>query len=189
MAYEIGKIVGLLAGFALGILIYALLNLYMNDKNKQNMRKYDERQELERGRAYKTAFYVMLIYFITFGIFDSCGYKLPMDLLSIVLIGIVISTIILGIYLVSHDAYFSLRENPKRVFLSIIFIGILNILLGILQFTSGDVIVDGVLTYRCANIVVGIGMFVLAMGVFVVLQKMKKEEAECEEKEEDDEEP
>ena len=60
MEYNIGKAVGLSLGIIVGLIICIFVFKFAN-KDKKILTKYDERQQVARGKAYMYGFWAMMI--------------------------------------------------------------------------------------------------------------------------------
>lgn len=118
--------------------------------------KYDERQLLARGSAFKAGFFTILIMTLFMMIIDSVEINLPVDntfvSLTIAFTGIMV---FLGVAIWEH-AYYALNERKKTVIIMFVFIGVANFLIGISNICKDSVIEDGILKgYKCINLMCG----------------------------------
>lgn len=139
--------------------------------------KYDERQELVRGRGYKYAFYTLMFYNALLEFIAAIIEKRFMQGTIQVIIGMCIGIVVYASYCIWNDSYFAINDNPKRVLIIFILIGAINFSLGIINLVEGDWVNDGQLTSGFANFAAGI----LAMVVSIVaaakwISNRKKEE-------------
>lgn len=110
MQNKIAYAVGLLVGIAV-VAVWAAVS------RKKVKNQYDERQLLARGRAYRAAFYTMLLYLMADGSFQYvtgrvwCGHYAGC-MLAVALGGGVFATCC-----IAGDAYFTLYEHPKTFLL------------------------------------------------------------------------
>ena len=95
-------------GFVIGLMIAAVLIVvlfkYANRDGKIKS-EYDERQKVVRGKAYKYAFYTVLIYQIIVTILTECGIGLHMESYAQSFIGILFGCLTLGCYCIWNDVY------------------------------------------------------------------------------------
>ena len=111
-------------------------------KAKKN--KYDERQQLARGKAYRAAYAVMLGYFIVNGIIKYAFNIVWSDGFTDSAIGIILSLTILSSAGIMNDAYISVRDSAAKSIaisgfcsLLLLFAGILYVVRGIPFFVNG----------------------------------------------------
>ena len=166
--YLLGVICGVAVGLAfVAILVY--LTRKMGGKIDLDVKKdaYDERQLLARGVAYKFAFYTLLDGMVVIALMEEiAGIRLFMSMAG-VWVMICISIAVFATICILKDAYMSLYENVKGVVIMFSAIGILNIAIGIGNIVDGvPLIENGVLSTRCANLIVGL-LFVYILPVFI----------------------
>ena len=166
---EYGIALGLMCGAFVGILI-ALVIMKMTKTDGSIKCKYDERQKLVRGEAYKYGFWTLVIYSFCYGLLSGIVEKV-VDNLTVMVIGICLAACIEICYSIWHDAYFSLNEDKKKVFIAFGIIGVINIVMGLINLFSGECFENGQLTYRSSNLFCGL-LFVV---VFIIysLKNMK----------------
>lgn len=111
--YGMGYLWGALVGIIAGVVLAAVL-LKLTKKDGSMRCRYDERQEVVRGRGFKYGFFTMLIYFAAETLFGSF-LELFADRSVISFIGLCLGVAVYAVYGIWKDAYISLNENPKRV--------------------------------------------------------------------------
>lgn len=124
-----GKITGLVVGLV-AIVIVAVISKI---KNKEIKCKYDERQELVRGKGFKYAFFTLLVYDVIYGLVSELGISMSIDAFTGNVIGILIGTMVYAVYTIMNDGYFAINRNPKKVVSSLLAIGLANLIMGIAQ--------------------------------------------------------
>lgn len=161
--YAIGVVCGILCGL---LLILLILKLTKTDGSLRC--KYDERQQIIRGRGFQYAFFMLMFYNVLFGLKDELfGLKL-VDNMTGMFIGIVIGAMVYAVYCIWHEGYYSLNEKRGRVQIAFFGIGVINLLLSLRSLMHGTMIRDGVLTFSSINLLCAVLMFLL---VFVSLAK------------------
>lgn len=154
MSYNIGFAIGALLGVLLGVGVLLGI-LIITTKNHTVKRDYDERQELVRGKGYKYGFLTMLIANMTLGYISLFFQKPIMDTCFSMVLSMALGGLVNIHYCIWKEGYFSLNEKPK------VFITIMAIL-AVWQYASfagylkSGVVVDGMITYRCTNLVMGV---------------------------------
>ena len=134
----------------------------MSDKFKEA--KYDERQTVVRGRAFKYAYGTLLVALLFYAASDDiwnwcvpltgCAAAIAVSLVPYVWVSIM------------NEAYW--WANTKRIgqYVTFALLGLMNLGLALSSWLRGDLIVDGVLQIGGANLVLGsvfIYIFVIAM--------------------------
>lgn len=105
--------IGLAVGIAVGLIIAVLLVKYAN-KDHAIKSKYDERQEVERGKAYRYAFYSILIYEALMLVPEIGQISLPLPSYVMHFTGIIVGCLVLACYSIWKGVYWGLNNNRKR---------------------------------------------------------------------------
>ena len=152
---SLGWIIGIIIGIILVIILLKVLN-----KDGAVRTKYDERQQIVRGKAYMCGFYSGLIacavmLFLNTGNFGAeklgyAGFFIP------ILAGVVGQVS----YSIFKDAYVGLNTNMTRFILIMAFISAFNFFIGIMAAVNGELIVDGKFQGPVINLLCGI-LFVI----------------------------
>lgn len=171
LAYGLGFILAVF--ITSGVLI--LVTLFAISKDNKIKRKYDERQELIRGRGFKYAFYTVIVMNMLYAVAIIAFERLPIEASLIHTIIALFGVGIYAWYCILNDGYFALNEKIPQTIICFLLIGILNIAIGIGELMAGNVVQEGVLTYRSMNFVAGIFMMVTVI-VILIKQFMDKRE-------------
>lgn len=169
-------LLGVFCGVAVG-LILVMLVLRWTKKDGASKCKFDERQELVRGRGFKYAFFTLIICTAVFGFADSLAEKLMIDSLTGICICIVISCVVHVCYCIWNEGYFALNENPKRVMVAFVLIALLNFAVFARSAMNGNIIKNGVLSESFVNLACGI-MFLIIFAVLLLKYLKNRREAE-----------
>ena len=172
--YSLGVITGIAVGTVIGIL-FLIIFLKTTKTDGSIKCKYDERQEIVRGKGFKYAFFTVLIYNFAVACVAVAFEKLPIDSSGLLMLGAIVGLLVYVTYAIWNEAYFSLNENPKKVMIALAFIGLFNLALGIMQMVEGRFLENGVLTYRSINFFIGV-VFVIIFIVLAVKQICQKRE-------------
>lgn len=156
-------------GFLTGLMIVVILALVVSVIVKKNISpaKYDERQELVRGRAFKYAFWVLASYLCLNGLLQvGTGIEWA-DLMTSSFIGICLSMTVFVIACIMNDAYFAFNQKPK---LYLILFGVLiavNLTIGIINLTDRDLafVTDGKINFHVLSFVI----VVVFLAIFITL--------------------
>ena len=130
---------GLLIGFVLIFLFLALIT----KGNRVSSPKYDERQELERGRGFKYAFFSMLLFLLLLFILDSALQLEGTVFRTLAILTTFVGLNVYVIYCLWHEAYFALNQKTTSVMILFCFIGIFNLAIAIINYLDGSMIKDG----------------------------------------------
>lgn len=132
--YMIGYFVGLICAVAVGVgLILLIVKFTKTDKSIKS--KYDERQKLVQGTAYKYGFFTMMIVVgiqvITGGFFGA-----DLNMACVGFVDIVLGITVYSNYCIWNNVYFALNENPKRVMIIFAVIGVINLVLAYINISN-----------------------------------------------------
>lgn len=158
-------ILGIGTGVVVGLLLVAII-LRLTKTDGSMRCKYDERQMLARGKAFKYAFFTLVLCDAAYAFgFAIEPMVLVMDVSAYMIAAILFSALIYVSYCIWNDAYFSLNENRGRMTIIFGILGLLNLVLGIRSLMDGRGIEDGKLNVNACNLFVGITF----VGVFLVM--------------------
>lgn len=171
--------VALLLGLGCGVLIGVILVIAILKATKKDGSikcKYDERQEVARGKGFKYGFFTLLIYEVCFAmVVSSITSMLNTTLLMLLsLLGCGIAIAVYVTYCIWHEAYISLNENKTRVLIAFIIIAVVNVAIGIVNISN----VTGTdISMGWANIFCGILFFeiFIAMGIKKIADRRNEE--------------
>lgn len=172
MEYRLGLALGLAAGLAAGILVVVLLF-----KKRILDCTFDERQERARGVAFKYGFFALMFSIILYGMLDMALGRWC-DAMAGASLCLCVGILVFAVTCIVKDAYLSLKENPRYVMTLFAVVSIANIVLGAVGIYGGDMVEDGVLTFRCTNLVVGIMTSVVLVVYIVNFLISRREEGE-----------
>lgn len=170
----LGILIGVIIGCIIGIiLLLFILKLTKTDGDIKC--KYDERQELVRGKGFKYAFFTLLFYNFAAACLTVAFEEIPIDSSGFLMIGVLIQLLVYVTYAIWNEAYFSLNENPRKVMIVLAVLGFVNLLFGIWQMADGRFLENGVLTFRSMNFFIGIVMIIIFL-VLAVKQICRRRE-------------
>ena len=172
-----GKGIGFAAGLMVGLILVVVLFKIANTDRKIKS-EYDERQQRIRGRAYKYAFYTMVIYQVLMIGMEIGGISLPIEAYVSEFFGIFLGVTVLGGYCVWHDVYWGLNNDKKRYFIIFGVCLLLNLLPVVMPVISGEFAKNGIGGAPMMNILVIIMMAILIieMGIKHFVDMNKKDE-------------
>ena len=162
MSGDFGR--GFVIGFVIVAVVFVIIAVAFKMKNCD--RKYDERQLLARGRAYKHGFIVLLLYCVAAGIADM--YLEYAYISTVALIGVFLSVTVFVIECVFTDAYFAVGQKPRSWLVLSGFVAAMNLWIFAYNIAEGQPLIEnGVLTYYVINLVCGV-MFLAIFAAIVV---------------------
>lgn len=171
-----------LFGFIFGVVVSGLLLgsgvLIGMKKSKTDGRlfaKYDERQQLVRGKGWKYGFFTMVgadaIYAV---VVDILGF-VPCHSVVSATASIILGVMVYCVYCIMHDGYYGLNENRRTCNMIFLFIGLANLVISIMGIIHGEVIVDGQISLKATNLLCAILMFVI-LGASIIKEAIEKKE-------------
>ncbi len=171
--HHAGVFVGLAAGLLAGLAF--IMSLF---KKKVLDMHFDERQERARGKAFQYGFFTLLVAAYAYGISDVLLGRWC-DVLTGVTLCIALALCVFAVTCILKDAYLSLREKPRTVMTMFALLSTINLGFGGMYALSGDLVEDGVLTFRAVNPIIGAAVLVILI-VYIVnyLLRPRDEEAE-----------
>lgn len=161
--YQSGLVFGLFVGVAVGIALVAVLF-----RKKVLDTTFDERQERVRGAAYKYAFFTLMIAAWLYSITDLILGRWC-DVLAGISICVGASVVVFAVMCIVKDAYLSLKERPRIIMTFFALLTFLNLGIGGLHLASGDLVEDGVLTFRAVNPILGVVTLIILVVYLVNL--------------------
>ncbi len=170
-AYILGFITGLMLVAAIIFVIRAI-----DKKNNRPAQKYDERQQLLRGRAYTSAFWVLVAYLCLNGFFNLTTGIEWADLMTNTFTGIFLALTVFVVACIKNDAYFAINQKPKLFFV-ILTIGIvINLAAGIMTLCDKDsqYFTNGVLNVHILNFWVVVMLFAVLIALFAKRLSVKR---------------
>lgn len=173
---KVEYLIGLLAGLAIGGILLALI-FKVTKKDGSMKCKYDERQQIIRGKGFKYAFFTLVFYNFLAAVISGAMEKQYIKSEVLMIAGILIGVLVYASYCIWNEGYFSINENPKRVMIAFAIIAVINIGLGISNILHHRVFENGVLTIHCLNLLCAM-MMVMIFLVLAVKYICKQREEE-----------
>lgn len=165
---SLAYVLGFVAGIAAVAVILTIISTLYKKKYGKKRYEYDERQELLRGKAYRSAYFVLMAYLAVNGIIVK-GFEIKWaDTMTESMLGIFISVTVFVIQCIKNDAYISLSEKPGTYLTLFSVIGLLNMLMCTLFYIRhGSFMTDGELNEIVLNLFSGIMFLILASAMAV----------------------
>ncbi len=141
---------GVVIGLIVGLIICIPILRYMN-RDKKLMTKYDERQEVTRGKAYKYAFWsstAALAAVMILDLFDITVATTFTKYFFVMFVGLIVHV---G-YSIWNNAYYGINTNKKRFIIICIFAGAMNLFGVVGSIMGGQFVADGVIQDPGSNL-------------------------------------
>ena len=159
------------AGFAVGLLVallFGVVLLKMMNKDNRAATKYDEMQEIIRGRAYKYAFWAVVVCEALLIVADTVfAAQIPLSADILHFLVIIIGVMVQVTYCIWHDAYIGLNTNTTRFIICMLLIGGVNLFLAVMAYADGRMIRDGVFQATFLNGICGLLCLVVMAEVII----------------------
>lgn len=165
----------LVIGVCVGLVLVVII-LIVTKKDKKLELQYDERQMQERGNAFKLGFFTQLIYMCFMSLCYVVGIQLPVATEVILFFGVLLSLSVYVVYCIWKEAYIALNETVKKVNIVFVIIGIVNVFIGVMHCIHGNMIENGILTFRCINLLCGVFLLLVAIVIGSVELAKKRED-------------
>lgn len=142
------------------------------DKRRIKLNEYDERQNMERGNAYKISFWVGIAYYlvvVTLGAFDG-GTD---DLHFLVMLGILIQLLVFSFCCLLTNAELPLSKNPGAAIVSDFLVGAWSLFFVFRSGVSLGSKISELAYFDWIELICGIGL--IMMGLMQVIQLLRRE--------------
>lgn len=123
-------------------------------KEVRKMNDYDERQILARGRAFMWGFFSLMICLMVYGLTDMLIERWC-DTLTGCIICICVSLIVFAVICIRQDAFAGIGQKRKRNLTVLLVLTAANLLFGVSHIFDGDLLRDGLLSFRSVSLIVG----------------------------------
>ena len=164
LAIFIGTVIG-------ALLVVILIAISTNGESmKQN---YDERQERYRGKGANYAFFTMLFLNAVLFLLETAeAIVLPMTTGTGLMLSTMVGVGVYAVYCIWNEAYFAVNQKSTVVVVSLIIVGVINLVIGIENVRDGVAFSNNQLTVRSMNLFCGI--LVLVIYATLILKKLCK---------------
>ena len=158
-------------------LIAIVVIVFITTKLRKNQTpKYDERQEIVRGKAYKYAFFTMLIFGALY-MYCSLFIESEFLLASVALmIDMFIGLVVYAVYSIWNDAFATINGISKSYIIFLVCTVVLNLGNAIGTIKDGSIIANGTLTLDSISLVCAISLTIVL--VTMLVKKLMNREAE-----------
>lgn len=132
-----GVVCGVVLSFALIILIRRLI------RGKWQLKtKYDERQKIAQGKAYRNGFWTLFGYVCLLLLLEVCDFVPSANstvlLKAVLLIGMILGVIVYAVSCIILDAYIGLNDNLHRCIVTFGILFVANALLSLTGYRTGS---------------------------------------------------
>ena len=171
-----------------GIIVGLLFSLFVAEFiffGKESERKFDERQILEQGKAFKIGFFVMFITVEALIILNITGLANVADYSVFYQTAVLLGILTYVIYCIWTESYFAINQKSTGIIISFAFIALVNLAIGIFNIIYGQMIVDGKITFRILNLLCAV-LFVIIFATMLLKRIVNAKSSSADEEEEDD---
>lgn len=137
-------------------ILFTIIFISLTRADKNVKCKYDERQELVRGKGFKYGFFSMLICNVLFTCMELAEMPLFAEFEVLILISSIMGIIVWVVYCIWNEGYFALNENKKKLMILFAVISVVNFIVSGVWIFRGMVIQNGKLTYYSTNLFCGL---------------------------------
>ena len=155
-------------GIYIGVFVAIAVSIFVWKKYKKGKKPYyDERQELIRGRAFRYGFYAM-IFWIAISMFAEFLFERTLfDRGAFAFITVIAGVGVNVVYSILSGSYFYVNMNRRKYIIILIAATVINFISSVAMIARGGIIVDGVLTYKCVNILVTILLVAVLAAIYI----------------------
>lgn len=132
--------------------------------------KYDERQEINRGKAFKAGFFTVCVWELLYFLTEISDIGIPAEGGLIAICGILAGLCVFAVRSIFTDAYFPINRSNNVTIGLWLAISLMDITVGVWNIIDGDLITDGRLNCHAATLVGGI--ILLIVGLTCLIRKL-----------------
>ena len=169
-------VLGVLCGILVGVIALVFLMKWMKKDGSYKCR-FDERQELVRGRGFKYGFYTIIVCNMIYALLATAIEKTVIEAGTAMILIVIIGVVVYAVYSIWNEGYLALNENPKRVMIGFGAIAVFNLAISVMNFMHGRIIKDGVVQPEIVNLLCGV-MLLLIIAVMMAKKRLVAEEEE-----------
>lgn len=138
---------------------------------------YDERQVAARGQAYRRAYFTLLISLLVYLCSEGL-FGMWCDAAAGAGICVCLSAGVFAVSCIVNDAYRRLNERPRSIILVSGSLAAVNLAIAALHIAHGEMMENGILSFRVNNLAVGVMGAVILAAYLVRLNAVRKEREE-----------
>lgn len=140
----------IVCGIIFAILLTRLI-LVKTKTDKSKKCRFDERQEVIRGKGFKYGFFTMLICNGLFLCMNIAEFPMCAELEVLIVIGSFMGIGVWIVYCIWNEGYFALNEDKGRIMLLFAVAAIMNLCVGGFALVHGTIVQNGKLTIYSIN--------------------------------------
>ena len=176
MHYEMGvspaggwslRATSIMLGVLLGLCLFVLMLAAITKGKHMKKPDYDERQELERGRAFQLSYFTLLICSGLVFCIDLSRALPQVDSTVLYGFGVFLSIAVYCVYCVWHECYFAMDEKKVSTILALGLIGLINLGIFVFNILGGRLFENGKLTFHALNLLAAALLLVLAAALLI----------------------
>ena len=169
--YALGLTVGIICALIILVIVWKI--------NKKSMKgKFDERQELVRGRGYKYACFTLLILLVldllaeAYGFFDATVFTREIAIFFMIIVGVMVY----AVYCIKNDSYFGVGTDT-RTYRAVMWIMTISQLINAVSGLRSGALVNGKLDFGTVSSL----LFAAAFTVIMVCLYVRKRQVDADE--------
>lgn len=173
-AKSFGIGIGIMVGIIISIFVIKAIN-----KDGKFKTKYDEMQQIARGKAYKYGFWSILAYEALMCVLTSDDFfVLPFNNFTLHFTAVMVGVLVQVTYCIWNNAYIGLNTTPGRFAAFCIGIAIFNFVIAFAAIANGNMFAEGKLQEPFMNLIVGVLFIIIGVELFIkrVVDGTAKEE-------------
>ncbi|MGN0394505.1 MAG: hypothetical protein ACI4EF_04020 [Coprococcus sp.] len=170
---SLAYILGAATGFAVVFIIFTIVAVICKKKRQASAagrmgQDYDERQLQARGKAYRAAYFSLIICVLAEVCADAfLDKKLFTSMVGLGL-AMLLSAGVFAVICILNDAYLRLYDKAKETLCTLSIIGVINLILTVRVFIGEEKLIeDGELSYIVLNMGI-VFLYVIVLTVFAI---------------------
>ncbi len=167
------EIIHLLVFTIIFVAIALLFGLLFGRKSGKAV-KYDERQLLAQGKAFKAGFFSLMSLLCVYVVYNAFSENMILRAPEGIFLCICASVLIFAVICIANDAYVALNESNRARTAILGFVGLCNLFLGIDRIADGTIMEDGAFSVSVLNLAVGVMGVVITLALIIRSAQQKK---------------
>lgn len=155
-----------MGGILVGLLISIFVVKYFNKDGKFKT-KYDEKQEIARGKGFMYGFYAMMIYEAFMAVISLGDFELPIYGVTVHFLGIFIGIVVLETYCIFKDAFIGLNTNGPRYAAVCVVIAVVNLAAAFTGFAEESFLESVCVPTKMVSLLCGLMFAVIGVEILI----------------------